>query len=131
MCHWISATPSLKDHMGVYESLHFLATIKSGQALSDQDIQTALEKMGIAHLGGCLCGQLSAGQKMRVMLALLLLVRRPVWLLDEAGSVLDSKGREILQSIIRFHIRDHKGIVVLASHDTNLFEPDYKLEFGR
>lgn len=59
---------------------------------------------------------LSAGQKRRTVLARLLAVPRPIWLLDEPFSNLDSVGRDLVETLIAEHL-GKGGMVIAASHN--------------
>ncbi|XLT09016.1 hypothetical protein HN51_054809 [Arachis hypogaea] len=57
---------------------------------------------------------LSMGQRKRVQLAMLI-VDRPIWLLDEPSVALDDEGVKLLEYIISEH-RKNGGIVIVATH---------------
>jgi heme exporter protein A len=59
---------------------------------------------------------MSAGQKRRLALARLILIDRPVWLLDEPAAPLDGEGRAMLGALLVRHCAQG-GIVVAAAHD--------------
>ena len=61
--------------------------------------------------------RLSAGQKRRAALARLLLVPRPLWLLDEPLSGLDSEGVALLGQLMNEHVASDGGLVV-TSHQS-------------
>jgi heme exporter protein A len=58
---------------------------------------------------------LSAGQRRRVALATLDLVRRPLWLLDEPLNALDAQGVALLSGMIARHCVAG-GMVIAATH---------------
>jgi len=59
--------------------------------------------------------QLSAGQQRRVTLARLLLLARPLWLLDEPVSNLDAEGQSLVSELLRAHLAGG-GLAVAATH---------------
>ena len=59
--------------------------------------------------------ELSAGQRQRASLLRLMLVPRPVWLLDEPEKNLDSDGRAKLADVLRDFLKNG-GILVVVSH---------------
>lgn len=61
--------------------------------------------------------ELSAGQKRRVALARLFVLRRPIWLLDEPLSGIDQASRAILGQYFA-EFRNEGGIILAASHET-------------
>jgi len=64
---------------------------------------------------------LSAGQKRRTALARLQLEHRPLWLLDEPFTALDTNGRELFLGQIAAH-RENGGAVIAAIHGEAGFE---------
>ena len=58
---------------------------------------------------------LSAGQRRRLSLARLIAVPRPIWLLDEPASALDSAGQALLIDLMGHHLAGG-GIIVAATH---------------
>jgi heme exporter protein A len=75
----------------------------------------ALERVGLSHLADLPCQLLSAGQRRRLTLARLLVVARPLWLLDEPTTALDSAGQDILWHLCASHL-DNGGVVMVATH---------------
>jgi heme ABC exporter ATP-binding subunit CcmA len=77
----------------------------------------ALERLGISgRLTELPVGRLSAGQRRRVALALLLARRPRLWLLDEPHAGLDPDGRELLDSLVA-EARAGGATVLLSSHE--------------
>jgi heme exporter protein A len=58
---------------------------------------------------------LSAGQRRRIGLARLALLKRPVWVLDEPVTALDAAGIEYLAGLVHDHL-DRGGVAVVATH---------------
>ena len=54
---------------------------------------------------------LSAGQKRRTAIGRLLLIERPVWLLDEPFTALDAAGRDLLTGLIADHRARGGGVI--------------------
>ena len=77
--------------------------------------EAALERVGLAHLADLSCQLLSAGQRRRLTLARLLVVARPLWLLDEPTTALDTAGQDILWQLCTRHL-DHGGVIMVATH---------------
>ncbi|CAN4094640.1 unnamed protein product [Withania somnifera] len=75
----------------------------------------ALQLMGLGRLVNEKAGMLSMGQRKRVQLARLLVIDRPIWLLDEPSVALDDEGVKLLEYIIAEH-RKKGGIVIVATH---------------
>lgn len=76
---------------------------------------TALDRVGLAHLADLSCQLLSAGQRRRLTLARLLVVARPLWLLDEPTTALDSAGQDVLWQLCTHHL-GHGGVIMVATH---------------
>ena len=58
---------------------------------------------------------LSAGQRRRLSVARLLAVRRPVWLLDEPTTALDTAGQAMFAGLMRDHLAGG-GLIIAATH---------------
>ena len=78
--------------------------------------EEALERVGIAHLGKRLIGELSGGQRRRVLLARALADNPRLLLLDEPLSGLDATAQHQLLDIIRT-LQAEGTTVVLSTHD--------------
>ena len=75
-------------------------------------------------------GILSAGQKKRLGLARLLLVERPLWLLDEPTVSLDAATLDVLTRLMRAHLA-RKGLIVVASHAVLGMDAGHRLDLGQ
>jgi len=75
-----------------------------------------LERFGLSHKGGSQTGGLSGGQKRRLSLALALVGRPDLILLDEPTTGLDVEARRQVWSAIRDY-HGSGGTVVLSSHN--------------
>ncbi len=76
----------------------------------------ALDRVGLGGLGDHDAGHLSQGQTRRLALARLLLVHRPIWLLDEPTAALDTGGEALVAALIAAHCAAG-GTVIAATHD--------------
>jgi heme ABC exporter ATP-binding subunit CcmA len=105
---------ALYDDLTVAENVRF-AVRAAGASLSSAD--TVLDRL---ELGGRVrrtpVGRLSAGQRRRVALALLVTRRPELWLLDEPHAGLDADARRVLGEIVAEVARDG-ATVLLASHE--------------
>ena len=81
----------------------------------DRDIDTALDRVGLAGYDDQLARHLSAGQKKRLSLARLWLSPAPLWLLDEPYANLDLDGIELVNQLIRAHL-DEGGAALVTTH---------------
>lgn len=95
-----------------------LAWHVSGDGLNtDEQIESALSRVGLYGYEDVPSHTLSAGQHRRVNLARLFLSKTRLWLLDEPFTAIDKAGVEELQSLLASHV-DAGGAVVLTSHQT-------------
>ena len=85
-----------------------------------QQIQTALERVGIGHLAGANMHTLSGGEFQRAQLARALLRKPDILVLDEPVQGVDFSGESALYELIKA-IRDELSCsILLISHDLHL-----------
>ena len=106
---WLSHHDAIKPALTARENLLFPARVQGG------DIDTALQRMGLADLSDLPARMLSAGQKRRLALARAMLGDRPLWLLDEPLNGLDTPSITLLTAALAAH-RSRGGIVIAATH---------------
>lgn len=82
--------------------------------------ERALERAGLAARADVLCRNLSAGQRRRVALARLLMMRALVWVLDEPVTAVDQRGVADIETLIVEHV-GQGGLVLLTSHQALQF----------
>ena len=109
---WVGHHDAAKLQLSPREVLSFFARLYG----SDADVVSVMAEIGLASLADLPCQYLSAGQKKRLALARLQLLRRPVWLLDEPLSALDAQGRRHVAEILERHTASG-GIAVAATHE--------------
>ena len=95
----------------VLEDLKFMSNLSA----TSSDPNALLKKVGLTNLAQYRTETLSLGQRKRLSLAKLLLGQRPLWLLDEPFSALDSEGRALFAQEIARHL-GRGGIAVIATH---------------
>lgn len=110
--HLVGHRDGLKGALTSAENLRFSATLLGGDPDS---AQAALERVGLPHVAAIPVSYLSAGQRRRVALARLLVAHRPLWLLDEPTTALDSAAQATLEGLIDHHLA-LGGLLVAASH---------------
>ena len=79
------------------------------------EIEQAIATIGLRGYGDVPCAQLSAGQKRRVALSRLILLKTPLWILDEPFTAIDAKGVLALEQLIQAHVQQ-AGSVILTTH---------------
>ncbi len=109
--HWIGHREGLKPQETPRGHLKLWAQAWG----SDADTDSVLTRMGLDRPADVAGRYLSAGQRRRTALARLLLEDRPLWLLDEPYTALDSGGRQLVDDLIAAH-RAKGGAVVAAIH---------------
>ena len=107
---------ALKRELTVVENLAFHAAVWG----RDQAFEQVLEELKLEQVAHMRARYLSAGQRRRVALAMLMLQGAKVWLLDEPTTNLDSEGRALLVEWTRRHVAVG-GIAVIATHQPDEF----------
>jgi heme exporter protein A len=78
-------------------------------------LEAALDRLGLRKIADFPAGYCSAGQKRRLGLSRLLVVDRPVWLLDEPTVSLDIAATDIFADVVRDHLAKG-GLAIAATH---------------
>jgi len=126
--HYLAHADGLRGVLTALENLQFWRALLSGPGGGDGlSPLEALTHVGLAPLAEAPVGVLSAGQKRRVALARLFVARRPLWLLDEPLTGLDSRARDHFAQAMRQHCEEG-GIVVVSTHDPLGFETTRTLD---
>ncbi len=112
--HYLGHADALKGALTAGENLAFWAGALGGDSRREACL-SALARVGLAHVVDFPASALSAGQKRRVALARLLVADRPLWLLDEPTTALDSAAQATFAAIMQAFLNDG-GIVVAATH---------------
>jgi heme exporter protein A len=130
--HYLGHADALKPALTLRETLRFWGAIyrQQGRVALDDDIDEAAETAGIGHALDLPVSVLSAGQRRRAALARLLLAPRPLWLLDEPTSSLDSDGQTLLGRLMEHHIA-RGGLIVAATHQAMPLAAHATLDLGR
>lgn len=105
---------ALKDDLSGLENLRFSCRL-GGRPVSEDEAVAALGRMGLAGREDLPAKVLSQGQKRRVGLARLLLMRARLWVLDEPFTALDVGAIELLRETMRAHL-EHGGLLILTTH---------------
>lgn len=112
--HYIGHQNGLKLDLTVKENLLFYSALFAKKSRSIE-INYALAQLGVEKLLNHTCHSLSAGQLRRVSLCRLMLIKRPLWVLDEPASSLDANGQELLASCLQNNLSQGM-IIILATH---------------
>ncbi|MDV2117738.1 cytochrome c biogenesis heme-transporting ATPase CcmA [Alcaligenes faecalis] len=108
--------PGLNGSLSVQENLDSLL-MQDRVPLERDACDQALLAGGLLAYRRVPIRQLSAGQRRRVFLVRLALSNRPLWILDEQLTALDSAGQTFLGELIAQHLHQ-QGAVILTSHQT-------------
>ena len=111
---FIGHAPALKDELTAEENLASLANLH-GAHVDGVAVREALAAWSLSRQRALPARVLSQGQRRRIGLARLKLVRRPLWILDEPTTALDNAGVGALQAQLAAHLA-HGGIAVIATH---------------
>jgi len=122
--HYLGHLDALKPALTVRQNLAFWRKLWDGG-----DIDAALAAVRLDHIGDLHVSALSAGQRRRVALARLLVAPRPVWLLDEPATALDSAAEEGLGRLIAAHLAGG-GLAIAATHRDLPVAPTATLALG-
>lgn len=110
--HMVGHLNAIKSRLTVAENLVDWNRILGG---GPADLTAALAAFDLEQLADFPVGYLSAGQKRRTALARLLVARRPLWLLDEPTTALDTDNARLVSAAIMAHAA-RGGIVMAATH---------------
>ncbi|MEL7158068.1 MAG: heme ABC exporter ATP-binding protein CcmA [Actinomycetota bacterium] len=104
----------LYDELTVEENLHFWA---KANRIDSSSIEPVLDRLALGtRLRSVKVANLSAGQRRRTSLAVLVVRRPRLWLLDEPHAGLDVNGRDFVDDLVR-HAVAFGATVLFASHD--------------
>jgi heme exporter protein A len=110
--HYLGHLDALKPSLSVEENLRFWSAFL-GATVSD--LREPLRAVGLDALADLPAAYLSAGQRRRLSIGRLLAVKRPLWLLDEPTSTLDTAAQKRLGEIMLAHLAGG-GIILAATH---------------
>jgi heme exporter protein A len=122
--HYLGHLDGLKAALTVRQNLDFWKKLWRGGS-----VDAALERVGLNSLADLHVGVLSAGQKRRAAIARLLLVERPLWLLDEPATSLDAEAQTTLGSLVGAHLASG-GMAIVATHRDLPVTPTATLRLG-
>jgi heme exporter protein A len=103
--HYLGHQDALKPSLSVAENLGFWSRYLGG----GEGTQAALAAVGLDGIAQLPAGYLSAGQRRR------LAVKRPIWLLDEPTTALDTAAQARLAGLMAEHLGGG-GLIVAAAH---------------
>lgn len=110
--HYLGHRDTLKPALSVLENLAFWRDFLGGETVN---AEACLERVGLGHTAQLPAAYLSAGQRRRLSIARLLTIRRPIWLLDEPTTALDSASQQIFERLMAEHLSTG-GLILAATH---------------
>lgn len=120
---FIGHKSSIKPGLTPLENLKFLVGLQ--QAVSNNQLNTALERVGLRGYEDVLCRNLSAGQQRRVALARLYLTNARTWILDEIFTAIDKQGVAQLESYLLERATQGVSIILTTHHHLSI--PDIQV----
>lgn len=108
----------LKSDLTVAENLR-LAALMRGCTADPDKLDETLDIVEMPDRKDLPVRVLSAGQKQRVVLARILMMRVQLWVLDEPFTALDSSAIRLMCRLLDKHL-DRGGVAILTSHQTIL-----------
>jgi heme exporter protein A len=111
---FVGHLPALKDELSAVENLQAAVEL-AGAPPTMQRVNTALDRVQLSRQRALPARVLSQGQRRRIGLARLILVDKPLWILDEPTTALDREGITLLTSLLRQHL-DANGCAIVATH---------------
>ena len=133
--HYLGHADALKGSLSVAENLAFWSRMLAGEAESGAGSAPhaspleALEQVALTHAHDLPVSYLSAGQRRRAAIARLLVAPRPIWLLDEPTTALDTASQQRFASLMGAHLAQG-GIVIAATHAELGLENARSLKLG-
>jgi heme exporter protein A len=106
--------PALKDELTAFENLESMVALAGVNALR-ADLADALDRVALSRRQTLPARVLSQGQRRRIGLARLRVLRKPLWILDEPATALDADGAALLTAMLAEHL-DAGGTTVVATH---------------
>ena len=112
--HYIGHVNGLKPALTVTENCHLYLKLADAPLTP---LAPVLAMLCLTRYSDTPVKELSAGLARRAALAKLLLQTKPLWILDEPLTSLDTEGQAVFHDILQKHIQQN-GMAILATHHT-------------
>lgn len=109
-CGWLGHSDALQPAFTVRETLRFWAAAGPGVPVAE-----ALDALGLGRFAETPVRRLSAGWRRRAAIARLILLDRPLWLMDEPFANLDDRGIGLAEAALAAHLA-RGGAAIAAIH---------------
>lgn len=100
-------------NLTVMENIHLQLAL-ANQKIDENLLKSVLAEFNLSHKSEMYCYQLSQGQRRKVALCCLLLKQKPLWILDEPFTSLDSATMMHFTQMMQAHLSN--GLIVMTSH---------------
>ena len=111
--HFVGHANAIEGEVNALEQLRF--NIKLGGGMPSKSPEEALEYLGLSPYRYLPTKLFSQGQQRRLALARLLVVKKPLWILDEPFTALDHATVKLMEQLLSDHVATG-GMVILTSH---------------
>lgn len=124
--------PGWKDQLTARENLETQAWLDlPDRRAASAAVDAAIAEVGLQRQRNLPFARLSAGQRRRLGLARLALAPRPLWLLDEPTTALDTEGQKLFAGLLDRHLA-RGGCAIVATHlDFPTSSPSVPLRLGQ
>ena len=114
---YLGHQPALKAQLTARENLQWYARCSNDSSLdvTNKQVDTALNILGLDRKKDIPCHQLSAGQQRRAVLSRLMFSKQKIWILDEPFTAIDVQGFMPILQCLRLHM-ERGGIIVMTTH---------------
>ncbi len=115
---FIGHQTGIKRELTAFENTQFFQHL-NGIESTEQQLFSALAKVGLAGREDVPVMHLSAGQQRRVALARLWLSQHKLWILDEPLTAIDKRGVVVLENLFLQHV-ERGGMLIFTTHQDML-----------
>jgi heme exporter protein A len=122
--HLIGHGEASKPVLSVSENLQFWSDFLGGG-----EVASSLSAFNMQSLADVPASLLSEGQRRRLALTRLVLIKRPLWLLDEPSVGLDQSATEQLRNVMQSHLAQG-GMIIASTHVDLGIGPHKALHLG-
>ncbi len=123
-CIYLGHNSTISMELNALDNLLFLINLK--QSCSIKQAKSALDKIGLKYYYYELASHMSAGQRRRILLASLFLLKSPLWLLDEPFTALDKEGIELVENLILTNSKNN-GACIFTTHQNSVLNNNKNL----
>ena len=120
MMGMVAPVLSIYDELTAMENIEFFNKVR-GTCCTPNSVKNILELMDLTSHQHKICKKYSSGMKQRLKLAIAIIHHPKFLLLDEPGSNLDSRGRQLVKKVVKE--QKARGITIIASNEQE--EVDY------